>query len=128
VLLYELLAPFDGRNVVVGNATACYGALSRYLGALAAMLERWDVAERHFEDALTMNMRMEAAPWIAHTQYQYAMMLLRRDRAGDRERALKLLHTALAAAHELGMGTLIERVSAALKEPGRTVTPRPSAR
>jgi class 3 adenylate cyclase/tetratricopeptide (TPR) repeat protein len=114
VLLYEMLAPFDGRNVVVGNATACYGALSRYLGALAAMLERWDVAERHFEDALTMNTRMEAAPWIAHTQYQYAMMLLRRDRAGDRKRALKLLHTALAAAHGLGMGALNERVSVAL--------------
>jgi class 3 adenylate cyclase/tetratricopeptide (TPR) repeat protein len=115
VLLYELLAPFDGRNVVVGNSTACYGALSRYLGALAAMLERWDDAERHFEDALTMNMRMEATPWIAHTRYQYAMMILRRNRAGDRERALEPLHTALAAAHGLGMGALTERVSAALE-------------
>jgi class 3 adenylate cyclase/tetratricopeptide (TPR) repeat protein len=114
-LLYDLLAPFDGRNVVVGNSTACYGALSRYLGALAAMLERWEVAERHFEDALTMNTRMEAAPWLAHTQYQYAMMLLRRNRADDRERALELLHAALAAARGLGMGALTERVSAALE-------------
>ena len=95
--------------------TACYGAISRYLGAIAAMLERWDVAERHFEDALTMNTRMEAAPWIAHTQYQYAMMLLRRNRSGDRKRALKLLHPALATAHALGMGALNERVSAALE-------------
>ena len=79
------------------------------------MLERWDAAERHFEDALTMNTRMEAAPWIAHTQHQYAMMLLRRNRAGDRERALELLHTALAGAHGLGMGALTERVSAALE-------------
>ncbi len=116
VQLYDLLAPFDGRNVVVGNATACYGALSRYLGALAAMLERWDDAERHFEDALAMNTRMEAPPWIAHTQHQYAGMLLRRDRSGDRERALELLHAAFATAHGLGMGALNERVSAALEE------------
>lgn len=116
VQLYDLLAPFDGRNVVVGNVTACYDALSRYLGALAAMLERWDDAERHFEDALAMNTRMEAPPWIAHTQHQYAGMLLRRNRSRDRERALELLHAAFATAHGLGMGALNERVTAALEE------------
>ncbi|HUA36269.1 MAG TPA: adenylate/guanylate cyclase domain-containing protein [Candidatus Binataceae bacterium] len=114
-LLYALLAPFDGRNVVVGNAIACYGALSRYLGALAATLERWDDAERHFEDALAMNTRMEAPPWVAHTQHRYAGMLLRRSRSGDRERALGLLHAAFETAHGLGMGALNERVSAALE-------------
>ena len=106
---------FDGRNVVVGNMTVCYGAVSRYLGALAAMLERWDDAERHFEGALAMNRRMEAPPWVAHTQHQYAGMLLRRNRSGDRERALELLHAAFATAHGLGMSTLNERVSAALE-------------
>ena len=38
--LYQILFPFAGRNVVVGNGAACYGALSRYLGALATTLER----------------------------------------------------------------------------------------
>ena len=35
--LYQLLLPYTGHTVVVGNAVACYGALSRYLGALAVM-------------------------------------------------------------------------------------------
>jgi tetratricopeptide (TPR) repeat protein len=114
-LRYDVLAPFDGRNVVVGNAIACYGALLRCLGALAATLDRWHDAERHFEDALAMNTRMEAPPWIAHTQHQYALMLLRRNRTGDRERALEMLHAAFATAQEFGMGSLAERVSAVLE-------------
>ena len=85
--LYQLLLPYADRNVVIGNAVACYGALSRYLGALATTLERWDEAAQHFEDALAMNTRMEAWPWLAHTQYQYATMLLARDQSGDREKA-----------------------------------------
>ena len=46
--LYQILLPFAGRNVVVGNGAACYGALSRYLGALATTLGRWDDARRAF--------------------------------------------------------------------------------
>jgi uncharacterized protein HemY len=49
-----------------------YGALARYLGALATVFERWDDAVRHFEDAIAMNSRMDARSWLAHTQEQYA--------------------------------------------------------
>jgi hypothetical protein len=56
-VLYRSLLPSAGRNVVVSNGVACYGALSRYLGALATTLERWDDAARHFEDAIAMNAR-----------------------------------------------------------------------
>ena len=70
-LLYRILLPFDGRNVVVSAAVACYGAISRYLGALAATLRRWSEAAHRFEDAMAMNARMGAAPWLAHTQHQY---------------------------------------------------------
>jgi tetratricopeptide (TPR) repeat protein len=111
-ILYQLLLPYAGRNVVVGNAAACYGALSRYLGALATTLGRWDEAAQHFEDALAMNARMEAWPWLAHTQYQYATMLLARDQSGDREKARELLRAALATARELGMCALEERITA----------------
>jgi tetratricopeptide (TPR) repeat protein len=118
--LYQLLLPYVGRNVVVGNATACYGALSRYLGALATTLGRWDEAAQHFEDALAMNARMDARPWLAHTQYQYATMLLARDQSGDpstssgqaREKAVELLKAALVTARELGMRALEERLTA----------------
>jgi tetratricopeptide (TPR) repeat protein len=110
--LYQLLLPYTGRTVVIGTAAACYGALSRYLGALATTLEHWDEAERHFENALAMNARMEAWPWLAHTQYQYATMLLARDQPGDSEKARELLKAALLTARELGMRALEERLTA----------------
>ena len=34
--LYELLAPFDGLNVIAGRAAACYGPVARILGAARA--------------------------------------------------------------------------------------------
>jgi class 3 adenylate cyclase/tetratricopeptide (TPR) repeat protein len=114
--LYEILLPFAGRNVVVGNGVACYGALSRYLGALATTLERWDDGARHFEDALAMNTRMDARPWLAHTQEQYAAMLLARRQSGDRDKAAALLEAALATVRELGMRALEERVAARITQ------------
>ena len=111
-ILYQILEPFAGRNVIVGNGAACYGSLSRYLGALATTLERWDDAVRHFEDALAMNARMDARPWLAHSQALYAKMLLARAEPGDREKALALHETALAGARELGMRALEERIIA----------------
>jgi tetratricopeptide (TPR) repeat protein len=109
--LYQLLLPYAGRNAVIGIAAACYGALSRYLGALATTLERWHEAEQHFEDAMAMNARMGARPWLAHTQYQYATMLLLAGRSGDRNRAAELFHSALLTARELGMRALEERLN-----------------
>jgi tetratricopeptide (TPR) repeat protein len=110
--LYQLLLPCAGRAAVVGSAAACYGAVSHYLGTLATTLERWDEAAQHFEDALTMNARMEARPWLAHTQHQYATMLLTRDQPGDSEKARELLRAALVTARELGMRALEERLIA----------------
>jgi tetratricopeptide (TPR) repeat protein len=77
-VLRAQLEPYAEQTVVVGNATVCLGATSRFLGQLAATLGDWDAAERHFEHALDLNARMQAAPWLAHTRYEYARMLLRR--------------------------------------------------
>jgi class 3 adenylate cyclase/tetratricopeptide (TPR) repeat protein len=101
--LHGLLSPYQGYNVSIDNAIVCYGALSRYLGLLAAVLRRWDDAERHFEDALAMNARMDTPPWVAWTQQDYAAMLLKRGEPGDREKARELSEQALATARELGM-------------------------
>jgi tetratricopeptide (TPR) repeat protein len=114
--LYGILLPFAGCNVIVGNAAACYGALSRYLGALATIVERWEDAERHFEDALAMNANMDARPWLARTQDQYATMLLARHQSSDRDKALMLLDAALVTARELGMRALEERITAGLAQ------------
>jgi hypothetical protein len=80
-------------------------------GALAAIMGRWDRAERHFEDALATNEAMGARPWLAHTQYRYATMLLSRDHFGDSDKAAVLLKDALATARELGMQALERRIT-----------------
>ncbi len=109
--LYEMMLPYKSVNVLMGIGSACYGSASRYLGALATTMGRWDEAEQHFDDALTMNRRMGAHPWVAHTQYQYARMLLSRDQLGDSEKAATLLKGALATARELGMRALEQRIT-----------------
>jgi tetratricopeptide (TPR) repeat protein len=111
-ILYKLLLPYAERTVVIGNAVACYGAMSRYLGVLATPMGDWDTAAQHFEAALAMNARMEARPWLAHTQYAYATVLLARSRPGDSDKATALLDAALVTARELGMRALEERLTA----------------
>jgi tetratricopeptide (TPR) repeat protein len=109
--LYELMLPYQRVNVLIGAGSACYGSASRYLGSLATTMGRWDQAERHFEDALAMNSAMGARPWLAHTQYQYARMLLARDQAGDSGMAATLLKDALATSRELAMHALEQRIT-----------------
>src|SRR5438552_71866 len=60
--LYDLLLPYAGRNVVVGAGVACSGAVSSYLGLLAATMKRWVEATLHFESGLEMNARIGARP------------------------------------------------------------------
>ncbi len=111
-IVYPMLLPYDGRTVVVGLATVCYGAAARYLGLLATTLARWDEAERHFEDALTLNARIGAQPWLAHTQHDYAAMLLARGCPADRPRSRALLAAASMTAAELGMRALADKCAA----------------
>jgi tetratricopeptide (TPR) repeat protein len=112
VQLYPLLLPFAGQNAVAGFATASFGAVDRFLGLLAAALARWQEAEHHFAAALAMNSRMGARPWLAHTQQQYAAMLVARGEAADRAQAKALLDEALLTASELGMQSLVEKCAA----------------
>jgi DNA-binding CsgD family transcriptional regulator/tetratricopeptide (TPR) repeat protein len=113
-VLYELLRPYAGQTITVSSAVACYGAASRYLGVLAATMAKWEDAAQHFEDALEMNARMNARPWLAYTQYHYADMLVSRQQRGDRHKAASLLHDALGTACELGMRTLEAHITASL--------------
>ena len=59
-----------------------------------------------------MNTRTGACPWLAHTQHDYAAMLLARGQFGDHTRARTLLEAALATARELGMRALEARLTA----------------
>ena len=46
---------------------------------------------------------MGSRPWLAHSQHDYAAMLLARDEPGDREQASRLVREALATYRQLGM-------------------------
>jgi tetratricopeptide (TPR) repeat protein len=109
-ILYELQLPYADRHAY-GHAEGSVGSVSRALGILAGVLGRPDDAERHFRDALEMNERMGARPWVAHTQYDLATMLHVRDRPGERETAVGLLHAAAATCAELGMVALGRKVA-----------------
>jgi class 3 adenylate cyclase len=111
-ILYQRLLPYAKHNVMLGGGFACVGAAARYLGMLATTMLRWEEAAKHFHAALEINARMRARPSLAHTQQQYAEMLLTRGQPGDRDRAMSLLDEALAIASQLGMGALTDRVLA----------------
>ncbi len=107
-VLYEHLRPFAERCVVLGDGIACLGSVSRYLGLLAATMSRWASAEEHFILALEVDRRLEAHPWVARTQYDYAGMLLARGRPADRAKAAELLAETTDAARRMGMRSLEE--------------------
>ncbi len=113
--LYKLLAPYGSRNAML-DIHACYGPVAHYLGMLAATMSLHDDAEKHFELALEMSLRMGALPFATRTQYEYAAMLLARNRPGDRERAAELLDLAIDAAGAMGMKAVGE-AARALKRP-----------
>jgi tetratricopeptide (TPR) repeat protein len=110
--LYGLLSPFGNLAVVVGNASVCLGATSRYLGQLAVEIGRWDDAESHFRHAVEFDERTSAAAWLAHSQFKFGQMLLRRGRPKDVTEAESLLNSAMTTAISLGMHSLKSRIKA----------------
>ena len=117
-MLYELLLPYAGRNIVAHSEWfLCLGSASRFLALLAGTMGRWEAAEHHFEGALAMHLRMEARPLIAHTRREYADMLLARRGRGDLHRARELLNEALATYSELGMAHYAAKARALLADP-----------
>jgi hypothetical protein len=59
--------------------------------------------------ALRMNAQIRSPLWIAHTQHDYADMLLHRSHPGHRDKALQLLDEALTTAEQLGLKAPIRR-------------------
>jgi hypothetical protein len=104
--LYEHLRPFAPRTVMIGVGVACWGALDRSLGALATTAGYWDLAAQHLEDALQMNTRIGARPWVGWTHFDFARL---RAQEGDPEQARAHLARAQELATALGMLRLEER-------------------
>lgn len=126
-VLYNLLAPYAERNVMMTPGTACSGAAARPLARVAASLQRWNDALRHFEAALDLNGRLGARHFVAHTQAQYAEMLLQRGHPGDARRAVGLLDAARATYDALGM-TQRRDGAATARQQAETLRARPHTR
>ncbi len=109
-LLYPVLAPHTGTNLMADFGGPCLGSADRLLGDLASVLAHWDVAERHFEAALAMDRASGARVWLAHSRHAYARMLHRRDLPGDGERARALLADARSDSIVLAMTALTPRI------------------
>ncbi|HEY5639576.1 MAG TPA: tetratricopeptide repeat protein, partial [Dehalococcoidia bacterium] len=103
--LYEVVLQHPDESATSGTGLSL-GAIGRSLGQLATVLGRWDDAERHFDDALDLNRKMDHRPALAQTRLNYGEMLLRRVGPGDGEKAQILLRQALEAAQEMGMATV----------------------
>jgi hypothetical protein len=86
-------------------------AVSRKEVSRGSTMSRWNEAAGHFERALERNARMGALPWVAHTQDDYARMLLARDETGDRERAFQLIGEALVTYRGLRMESWAAKAS-----------------
>lgn len=122
--LYELLAPHAGFNVL-SHPEVALGSAARYVGILAATMGRWHDAAAHFERAIAMNAQMGAHPWVAHTQADYARMLVARNGPGDAERATELRREALATYRRLGMESWAAKLEAISRDgPPAAAQPR----
>ncbi len=107
--LYDLLRPYAPRTVLIGAGVVCWGALDRFLGSLAVTAGNQEAGRRHLEEALRMNTRMGARPWVGWTHYDLARLMLRHKRPSARERARDHLAAALETAAALGMARLANR-------------------
>jgi tetratricopeptide (TPR) repeat protein len=115
---YELLTPYAELPTMASLAVVCLGSTHRALGVAALTFGDVDLAVRHLQAAVTGNRRLANRPFATIAAVDLAEALLRRDGAGDRERAVRLLR---AAADE-GCGMACNRAA----NDGTTGRTRPS--
>ncbi len=104
--LYELSLPGKMHHTIVGYGVMSWGSRARELGNLASLMGRFEEAGEHFELAIAQNRKTGAAPWVAHSQFDYAKMLARRRDPTHKGRIRELVADAQQAAERLGMERL----------------------
>ena len=101
-VLYGLLQPYSGRHAI-GHTEGSVGMVDTYLGLLAATLLKYDDAEAYLTASIQSLAEHGGRPWRAHAQHELALILVLRNKPGDRERAAGLDEDALRTAQDLGM-------------------------
>ena len=105
--LYELLAPYEGRNIVIGYGAVCLGAVAHYLGMLSLAMGQPDRAVGHFDRALQGNLEMGAGLLVARTRHEFAKALVARSAPGDMTDGRDYLNGAIAAYRSMGAHGLL---------------------
>ncbi len=98
--LRELLAPFEGQNLLAGYVLVPLGSTDRYLALLDHVLGDMESATAHFEKALEMDRRMHAAIHEAETLLSFAAHLTA---TGEHERARELGAQGREIANRIGL-------------------------
>jgi tetratricopeptide (TPR) repeat protein len=109
-VLEDVLTPLAGYVAMCEPATVAMGSAARPLAGLLALQRRYDEAVEAYELALTMNERMGARSWVAHTCHEFAEVLAARGGRDDERRAQALLGRASQLADELGLTALGNRL------------------
>jgi tetratricopeptide (TPR) repeat protein len=109
--VYELLLPSRASWVVWAEGVPV-GPVAHSLGLLARCLGRLDDAAGYFEEAIRATREAGAPVFLAQAQTEYAVLLRRRNKEGDRARAEVLLVEAHGTAARLGMMPLAARCAA----------------
>ena len=114
-VLYDQLSPYSDLGIASGSSYN--GVVAAYLGRLAVLLGRDDVAFAHFEASDNALRRASAPMWLAANQLEWACHLV--DRHPDqRPQAAALVGEALTLAERYGCAGLERRAAALLQELG----------
>jgi hypothetical protein len=107
--IYARLLPFGAFNAVdaLGHAV---GSAHHFLGRLAVLLQRRDVALDHLLRAVDQNAALGMLPQLCRTRWQLAKLLLTSDRSVERQRGEGLATSVQHEAAQLGMGRLLEEI------------------
>jgi class 3 adenylate cyclase/tetratricopeptide (TPR) repeat protein len=109
--LFRLLSPY--RDQVIVAAAMPFGAVSHFLGLLAATFGDHDGAAAAFATAADLSARIGAPGFLAGTRTEWGRLLLRRGHPGDADQARRFLTQALDTARQLALPK-IERDAVAL--------------
>jgi DNA-binding winged helix-turn-helix (wHTH) protein len=74
--LYAALTPYAKHCGTIAFGIATYGPITRYLGALAAQCQKFDLAQQHFEAAARLSSRMKSPTFICLTAVTQAYAAL----------------------------------------------------
>jgi len=111
--IHKLLKPHAERNAF-GLIEIVLGAVARPLGLLAGALGRTEEAVAHLEQAVEINARMGARPWVAHAKFDLGRTLAQ---AGEEAagRSAALVDEALAEYRALEMRPWVGKAERALE-------------